>query len=97
MLDHSIVDPSELLEMLGFDSAPYADYGARGRDVSTRSEIQVKAVEKLSAKFGSPVQTKDDGEIDEYFDILSKPRVILFESNVQKRSLTSSISSSFEF
>jgi len=90
-----IYDPDDLLDMMGLDQDGISgqDFGRERGANPQRSDAQVKALEKLAARVTNkePKNKHEEGDGDGVteFDILGKPRVILFQGKVTKKSLNS--------
>jgi len=89
-------DPEDLLEMMGLDQdgIHVQDFGRERGANPQRSDAQVKALNKLAASITNkePKGKHEDGHDGDgvaEFDILGKPRVILFQGKVTKKSLNS--------
>ena len=92
-------DPDSMMEMLGLDvdSITFSDYGRERGAAPQRSDAQIKAVEKLASRITKDNKKPKDEEHDDMyhmadFDLLAKPRVVLFQGKVNKKSLNSMVS-----
>jgi len=94
---HDSGDPESMMEMMGLDisSITHVDYGASRGAHPQRTDAQIKAVEKLASRITLKTEKKpkdeDEAHVVEDFDILSQPRVILFQGKVIKKSLNSMV------
>ena len=76
-------DRTEFYETICADTLQSAANFGRDKGVNpSPTEAQQQEVEKLHAKI---VFKHDSTEDDDFYDILNKPRVLLFESKVFKR------------
>ncbi len=92
---NTVHDQDALLEMLGLDSGlkTTRDFGRERGANPQRSDAQIKALEKLAARVTNKEPSKgkyeEEGSELTEFDMLDKPRVILFQGKVIKKSLHS--------
>jgi hypothetical protein len=79
----------EYLDVIGIQPIPVRKFGKDRGINATPTEAQQKEISKLASKlyFKAQDQTKaTDDDADQAFDVLSRPRVILYEGKVTKKS-----------
>ena len=91
-------DSDSMLEMLGLDtnSMTVKDYGRERGAAPDRSDAQIKALEKLASRVTHAAKEKkhkdeDDAIVVSDFNMLDKPRTILFQGKVNKKSMHSMV------
>jgi len=94
MSDHEIEERNSLkrldyLEAIGIQPLNANKFG-KDRGLTPKvSEAQQREIAKLAARLSyknSDIQKSGDEDVDQTFDILSTPRVILYEGKVSKKS-----------
>lgn len=77
----------DYLDVIGIQPLPLRNFGKERGLNPIPNEAQQKEISKLALKlsFKGLDSTKED-DLDEVFDILSRPRVILYEGKVTKKS-----------